>query len=154
MKTQVFDPFTAVRETGGCTFEPDLGWWTQCKSASQAKKLGRPFTGKRDAIYIPTLQKDGHPVSFETIESLKEEARELGLGKTTRASGMWVLSETNEVQAETIWVLFTEQSVNRAQLKNLAVKIERVANQDCVAREEDGQLQFTAGEPAELKEAI
>jgi len=67
---------------------------------------------------------------------------------------MWVLSETNEVQAETVWVLFAEQSVNRAQLKNLAVKIERVANQDCVAREEDGQLQFTAGQPAELAEAI
>lgn len=152
MKTQVFDPFAAVRETGGCTFESNLGWWTQCESAPQAERLGRPFAGKRDAIYIPTLQKDGHPVASETVESLKKEARELGLDKTSRASGMWVLSETNEVQAETIWVLFAEQSVNRIQLKNLAVKIERVANQDCVAREEDGKLQFTAGEPA--KEAI
>ena len=149
MKTKVFDPFVAVRETGGCTFEPHLGWWTQCESASQAEELGRPFAGKWDAIYIPTLQKDGRPVSSETIEGLKEEARALGLDKTSRASGMWVLSETGEVQAETIWVLFAEHSVNRAQLKNLAVKIEHVANQDCVAREEDGELQFTAGVPAQ-----
>ena len=152
IKTQVFDPFVAVRETGGCTFEPHLGWWTQCESASQAKKLGRPFVGKRDAIYIPTLQKDGYPVASEIVENFKKEARELGLNKTSRASGMWVLSETNEVQAETIWVLFAEQSVNRTQLKKLAVKIKRVANQDCVAREENGRLQFTGGEPA--KEAI
>jgi len=103
MKTQVFDPFAAVRETGGCTFEPHIGWWTQCESAPQAKELGRPFAGKRDAIYIPTLQKDGRSVSSETIENLKQEARELGLSKTSRASGMWVLSETNEVQTETIW---------------------------------------------------
>ncbi len=144
MKTQVFDPFATVRETGGCTFESHLGWWTQCESALQASELGRPFVGKRDAIYIPTLQKDGHPVASETIESLKKEARELGLDKTTRASGMRVLSETNEVQAETIWVLFAEQSVDKAQLKNLAVKIECVAVQDCVAREEDGHLQFTS----------
>ncbi len=149
MKTQVFDPFAAVRETGGCTFEPHLGWWTQCESALQAEELGRPFAGKRDAIYIPTLQKDGRPVASETVESLKKEARDLGLDKTSHASGMWVLSETNEVQAETIWFLFAEHSVNRTQLKNLAVKIERVANQDCVAREEDGELKFTAGEPAQ-----
>lgn len=149
MKTRVFDPFAAVRETGGCTFESDVGWWTQCESAPQADKLGRPFAGKRDAIYIPTLQKDGYPVASEMIESLKKEARALGLTRTSRASGMWVLSETGEVQAETIWVLFAEQSVNRVKLKKLAVKIERVANQDCVAREEDGELQFTAGQPAE-----
>jgi len=149
MKTRVFDPFAAVRETGGCTFEPDVGWWTQCESAPQADKLGRPFVGKRDAIYIPTLQKNGHPVASEIVESLKKEARELGLDKTTRASGMWILSETNQVQAETIWVLFTEQSINKTRLKNLAVKIEHIANQDCVAREENGQLEFTAGLPAQ-----
>lgn len=150
MKTLTFDPFIAVRKTGGCTFEPDIGWWTQCESASQAEELGRPFVGKRDAIYIPTLQKDGHPVSSKTVESLKEEARALGLTKISRASGMWILSKTGEVQVETIWILFAEQPVDRIKLKNLAVKIERVANQDCVAREEDGKLHFfSAGQPAE-----
>jgi len=75
MKTQVFDPFAGVRETGGCTFEPHLGWWTQCESAPQAEELGRPFAGKQDAIYIPTLKKTA--TQF-LLRLLKVSSKKLG----------------------------------------------------------------------------
>lgn len=156
MKTRTHDPFVAVRETGGCTFEPAIGWWTQCEIADQATALGTSFTGVRDAIYIPTLQKDGRPVSRELIEQLKREAETLGLKNITRASGMWVLSHTGEVQSETVWIFSTSTTdgVNSQKLAQLAIKIEREAFQDCVAREESGELRFTAGETAQLAEAI
>lgn len=153
MKTRTHDPFVAVRETGGCTFEPAIGWWTQCETADQATALGTSFTGVRDAIYIPTLQKDGKPVARELIEQLKSDAEGLGLTDVTRASGMWVLSHNGEVQSETIWIFSTTDGVDRQKLAQLAIKIECEAVQDCVAREEDGELKFTAGETAQLAEA-
>jgi hypothetical protein len=144
MKTRVFNPFAAVRESGGCTFEPELGWWTQVSSVETAERLGMPFAGQRDAIYIPTLQKSGEPVSEETVATLKERAKELGLTNITRAAGMWVLSTTNEVQSETIWIAFGDQASSHEHLSSLAADIQRDANQDCVAFERSGELNFTS----------
>lgn len=143
MKTKVFDPFAAVRESGGCTFEPELGWWTQVSSSEQAEKLGVPFAGQRDAIYIPTLQKSGEPVSEETVANLKVRAEKLGLTNITRAAGMWVLSETGEVQSETIWIAYGDRASSHKHLASLAADIQHDANQDCVAYENGGQLHFT-----------
>jgi len=147
MKTLCHDPFAAVRETGGCTFEPDLGWWTQCASSDQADELGDGFADARDAIYIPTLQKSGEPVTEETVSALKAQARELGMTEIVRAAGMWVLSETDEVQTETIWIAHTGGSelpeAAHAKLEELARHIQDAANQDCVAWENGGHLHFT-----------
>ena len=144
MKTKVFDPFAAVRESGGCTFEPELGWWTQVPSSETAERLGMPFVGQRDAIYIPTLQKSGEPVSEETVANLKGRATQLGLTNITRAAGMWVLSITNEVQSETIWIAYGDQASSDEDLASLAADIQRDANQDCVAFERRGELNFTS----------
>ena len=142
MKTRVFDPFAAVRESGGCTYEPGIGWWTYVSSTVQANKLGVPFASARNAIYIPTLQKSGEPVSEETITALKRRARLLGLTHITRATGMWVLSETGEIQSETIWIAYGDHVISERALANFAAYICVVANQDCVAREVAGELQF------------
>jgi hypothetical protein len=144
MKTRVFDPFAAVAESGGCTFEPELGWWTQVPSAEQAGELGMPFPGQRDAIYIPTLQKNGEPVSEEVVANLKERAEKLGLTHITRAAGMWVLSETGEVQSETIWIAYGDRASSHDDLAEFAAHIRVAANQDCVAREVAGELFFAA----------
>ena len=142
MKTKVFDPFQAVRLSGGCTFEPGLGWWTQVESAELAAQLGRPFKGVRDALYIPTLQKCGAPVPEETIVLLKAEAAAAGLSSLSRATGMWILSETGEVQSETIWIA-AGTCGNPEMLADLAGTVKALAAQDCAAWEVGGRLQFT-----------
>lgn len=149
MKTRVFDPFAAVHESGGCTFEPESGWWTQLDSERDARRLGTPFADSRDALYIPTLQKDGTPVAHAVVETLKARSRSLGLVKEICAAGMWVLSGTGEVQTETIWI-FAGKCRNRNALHALAYAVRQLATQDCVAWEEQGCLNFTGAEPAEV----
>ncbi len=135
----------AVTAMGGATFEPATNWWSQASEASH-QKFGNPFRSVRDAIYIPTLQKNGQPVAEEVVSSLKIQAAALGLTSITQAAGMWVLSETNEVQAETIWICYSQDPVaaeKRPALKALASTIKVLANQDDVAWEELGRLNFT-----------
>ena len=136
-------PHEVARLSGGVTFEPETGWWTQSDN-SEVHQLGEAFADNRDAAYIPTLQKTGTPVSKEVVVEAKRRAIELGLDRITCASGLWILSETGEPQAETIWIAYGHLS-DRSGLKSLASYIRQEANQDCVAWEEGGKLQFTAG---------
>lgn len=148
MKIALSAPFDAVRHMGGATFEPGTGWWSQASEKSQ-QQYGNPFRSERDAIYIPTLQKTGHPVDEAVVSSLKIQAAALGLTSITQAAGMWVLSETSEVQTETIWIAYSATPITqdkRPALKALAETTKILANQDEVAREESGCLYFTAFE--------
>lgn len=148
MKVALNAPFEAVKVMGGATFEPGTGWWSQASEKSH-QQFGTPFRSERDAIYIPTLQKNGHPVAEEVVNSLKTQASALGLISLTQAAGMWVLSNTGEVQTETIWIAYSSSPIaasKRPALKALAETTKILANQDEVAREESGQLFFTAFE--------
>lgn len=146
MKIRVSDPKEAAGMTGGCTLEVSIGWWTYVPDGELSPMSdGKVFEDHRDALYIPTLQKDGNPVSEEAIAELKAKARELGFSETSSASGMWILSETGEAQVEFIWILWsnTVSGEVRSQLPDLAENIKQYTNQDCVAYEVDGSLQFT-----------
>jgi len=146
MKIYLHDPFIAVSAMGGATFEPATGWWSQASDLNH-QQHGTPFRSERDAIYIPTLQKNGRPVAEEVVISLKIQASALGLTSITQAAGMWVLSETGQVQAETIWIAYSATPIaghKRPALKALAETTKILANQDEVAREEAGRLYFTA----------
>ncbi len=157
MKTRVFDPVSAAMRTGGCTFEPYgcgengiVGWWTYTPDAEVATEIGHVFSGARDAIYLPTLQKTGSPVDHSVVEDLKARACELGLTEVSQASGMWVLGEDSAIpesmrgtiQSETIWILWSRNEVNRAALAQLAEDVRSLCHQDAVAREEAGELKF------------
>jgi len=147
VKIRPENPFVAVKATGGSTFEPALGWWTQAGDENQLH-LGSAFASHRDALYIPTIQKTGVPVDEGTVGYLKQRARELGLDRLTQAAGIWVLSTTGEIQAETIWIAYSgngmaSQTVDREKLAELAAVVKNSANQDAVAWEEDGELKFT-----------
>ena len=147
MKIRPNNPFVAVKSTGGSTFEPASGWWTQAGDESQLH-LGNAFASQRDALYIPTIQKSGAPVDEGTVQHLKQRARELGLDGLTQAAGIWVLSTTGEIQAETIWIAYSgngaaARSVDREKLAELAAAVKNSANQDSVAWEESGELKFT-----------
>lgn len=145
MKIRVSDPKLAASMTGGCTLEVNIGWWTYVPDdESRPVSDGKVFEDNRDALYIPTLQKDGNPVSEEAIAKLKANAQELGFTETSSASGMWILSETSEAQVEFIWILWSSKISEeiRQQLPELAKKIKINTNQDCVAYEVGGKLNF------------
>jgi len=147
MKIKPNNPFSAVAKTGGATFEPAIGWWSQVGEESHLP-LGSPLASHRDAMYIPTIQKSGEPVDAGIVNYLKGRARELGLDCLTQAAGIWVLSETGEVQAETVWIAYAGNgeaapTVCREGLAELAAVVKNAANQDSVAWEEDGELRFT-----------
>ena len=145
MKYGAISPLNAALKAGGCTMEAEIGWWTFSPKPitgigdELAKKVG-----VRDALYIPTLQKNGLPVDTEQIRKLKTQAKGLGFNNETAASGMWVLSETGEVQIEYIWILWTEKVSKevRQQLPSLAGEIKNLTNQDSVAYELGGKLNF------------
>jgi len=125
--------------------ESEIGWWTF--STDPIKSIGDKLAkkiGTRDALYIPTLQKNGLPVDAEQIRELKTHAKSLGFLNETPASGMWVLSETGEVQIEYIWILWTERVSKevRQKLPALAEQIKNLTNQDSVAYELGGVLNF------------
>ncbi len=145
MKIRVRDPKEAAAITGGCTFEPAIGWWTYTDQPEEHGRLGRLFEGERDALYIPTLQKNGQPVAEEAIARFKVRAKELGFGEISGASGMWILSDTGEAQVEYIWICWASQvsDETRSQMAALAEEIKAATNQDCVAWENGGQLFFT-----------
>lgn len=142
MKIRPANPFVAVKATGGSTFEPALGWWTQAGN-DEHLQFGSAFPSRRDALYIPTIQKSGQPVDEGIIQYLKQRARELGLDRLTQAAGIWVLSITGEIQAETVWIAYGDHAVDREKLAELAAAVKNAANQDAVAWEEDGELRFT-----------
>jgi len=145
MKYSVYAPLEAALRAGGCTLEPEVGWWTY--SAEEIPEIGEIFEGnegKRDALYIPTLQKTGEPVATEHVQRLRKQAKSLGFSNETPASGMWILSETGEVQIEYIWILWGKgiASKVRKNLAGLAEEIKTTTNQDAVAYELNGQLNF------------
>jgi hypothetical protein len=159
VKTRVFDPVSAAMQTGGCTYEPYgcgengiVGWWTYTHDTAVASEIGYAFDGERDAMYLPTLQKDGHPVNREVVEQLKDRARQLGLTEVSQASGMWVLGNDDDIpqelrgtiQSETIWIFWCHEKVNRAALAQLAHDVRELCLQDAVAREEAGELLFVS----------
>jgi hypothetical protein len=146
MKTRVNDPLVAAATTGGCSFEPAIGWWTYTTDPAQAKELGHQFEDGRDALYIPTIQKNGVPVDTEVIEKIKARARQLGLNNFACARGMWILSTTGEAQVEVIWIAWATSCELRDLLPALAKEIRSATNQDCVAWEEGGTLKFTGSE--------
>jgi len=142
MKYNAISPLEAALAVGGCTLEPEEGWWTF--SADPILGIGEEKKGGRDALYIPTLQKNGVPVATEHVQKLRAHARELGFVNETPASGMWVLSENGEVQIEYIWILWAEKIGEevRENLGQLAEEVKEMTNQDSVAYELGGELHF------------
>ena len=142
MKYNATDPLAAALATGGCTLDPERGWWTF--STTPRPEVGGEFTEERDAVYIPTLQKNGVPVATEHVQSLRNHARALGFNNEMPASGMWILSETGEAQIEYVWILWAKRvGVEvRQTLPALGEEIKNLTNQDSVAYELGGELKF------------
>ena len=155
------DPIAAAKEFGGVTFEPRmsvcpgrLGWWTYTPGRDTV-----PALVPRCAVYLPTIQKNGTPVSTGTVSELKARAAGLGLRIFSQACGMWTLGDDpsipaelrGTIQAETIWIACGEDAVPEGELRALAEEIRKRCNQDCVAYEVTGHVGFFPGDPLKIE---
>lgn len=95
----------------------------------------------RDALHIPTLQQNGHPIPLELRSEIEARAAAIGLTQTHRAIGYWTLSESGEQQQENVTIVISSKPVDRASLRDLAEFIIREANQDAVAIEISGKVE-------------
>lgn len=94
----------------------------------------------RDAIHLPSVQKNGTPLAPSLIAEFVSRAKAIGLTDFRKARGYWTLSETGELQAEEVLIACSNQPVGHTQLLQLAYFILAAGNQDAVAWEEAGQV--------------
>jgi|GEM_PF-2465724 len=144
MKVKVDDPFEATAKYGGCTGEYPIAWWSSTNSGIESNNgQGQPFEDLRNALYIPTLQKDGQPVPKEVIDGFIADAKNLGLNCVNIAMGMWELTGSGRVQIEKIWIASDlALSADKDAIRCLAINIKSRVNQDGVTYEIGGTLYF------------
>lgn len=141
MKYLVTNPAKAVSLTGGCTFEKNIGWWTY--SAEIIRHFSEVVGSRRDAIYLPTLTKSGEQVSSQSIQVMKNLAESLGFNNFVEGRGLWI-SDAKEIQSEKVWIAWSG-AVSRKKKKlvpAVAKLIKLIANQYCVAWEDQGRLRL------------
>jgi hypothetical protein len=144
VKCVLSDPLAQVGRVGGATFV-DGRWYSFTRDARTAEAFGNIIEESGDAVFIPTLQKDGAPVPPAIIEDLKMEAKtRLGLTEIRSGLGIWILSETGEPQLEYVWIASSEtsQRSDPTALRAFAQRVQVLTNQDSVAIEVGGQLEF------------
>lgn len=120
--------------------EQGIGAWLSTDDQRLLEK-GKVILSTRNAIHIPSLEKNGRQIPAVLIETLSQQAQSIGLDKTHTATGYWTLSETGERQTEQVLIAFTEEAVDPEKLRRLAAEIVRAANQDAVAIEVSGRVE-------------
>jgi len=120
--------------------EEGVGIWLSTDDERLLAK-GKLVKSARNAIHIPSLEKNGRQIQAEVIADFCRQAEMLGLNKISRATGYWTLSETGVLQAERVIIAYTEKRVSVEKLRRLASEIIRVANQEAVAIEISGQIE-------------
>lgn len=103
-------------------------------------------TTTRDAIHLPSVDKNGTLLSEELVNDFLAGAWAIGLVQVHRARGYWTLSETGELQDEDVRIAFSAMPVDPAALRALADKVLLRGNQDAVAFEIAGQVLITSGD--------
>lgn len=116
-----------------------MGIWLSTDRGDLPVSLRR-VTVARDAIHLPSVDKDGAPIAASLAEAFLAEARATGLVHLHQARGYWTLSGTGELQAESVRIAFNPAPVDRAALAKLAASVLERGNQDAVAYEIDGTV--------------
>ena len=102
----------------------------------------------RDALHIPSVEQTGAPIPAAIIEQIRQQAAAIGLKEICPATGYWTLSETGELQAEQVLIACSDSGVSAEALRQLAVTVARLTNQEAVAIEISGQVeQIRAKDP-------
>ena len=152
-------PHTGSAKGGGVGGRSDVspllgGWVTFTPDAEIGQSLGVAIHNRRDAIYLPTIQKDDKPVDLDTVNQLRAAAIKCRLSEQQPCSGAWILSadcgaRSGQAQVEFIWRFAGDPGeVRPTELEKLAVRIAHNCNQDRVAFEVDGVLNFASARQA------
>ena len=120
--------------------EQSIGAWLSTDAEHLLAK-GKVILSTRNAIHIPSLEKNGRQITPALIETLSQQAQSIGMDNVHTATGYWTLSETGEMQKEQVLIAFTEEAVDPEKLRQLATEIIRAANQDAVAIEVSGRVE-------------
>ena len=120
--------------------EQGVGIWLSTDDERLLAK-GKVILSTRNAIHIPSLEKNGRQIPVALIETLSQQAQSIGLDNVHMATGYWTLSETSEMQSEQVLIAFTEEAIDPEKLRRLAVEIIHAANQDAVAIEVSGRVE-------------
>ena len=120
--------------------EQGIGAWLSTDNERLLAK-GKVILSTRNAIHIPSLEKNGRQISAALIETLSQQALDIGLDNIHTATGYWTLSETGELQTEQVLIAFTEEAIDPEKLRQLAAAIVYTANQDAVAIEVSGRVE-------------
>ena len=102
---------------------------------------GLVLKSARDAIHIPSLEKNGAAIDPAIIKQFCLKAAKIGLDQIRSATGYWTLQTTGELQSEKVLIAFSERGVKYNPLRNLASEVIRVTNQDAVAIEVSGLVE-------------
>jgi len=136
--------FSSISEAGASTpffiDEEGMGPWLSTANPEILAR-GTVVMIARDALHLPTLQQDGHPISLELRSEIEARAAAIGLTQSHHAVGYWTLSESGELQKENVTIVISSQPVDRMSLRELAEFIIREANQDAVAIEISGKVE-------------
>jgi hypothetical protein len=124
--------------------EEDFGIWL---GTDDAQLLAAHSTVEvtRDAIHIPSITKNGHPLANELIEEFIRRAHEIGLTRHHQARGYWTLSETQELQVEAVIIASSDTPIEHTALTGLANWISEAGEQDAVAYEIGGVVKHWSG---------
>ncbi len=106
---------------------------------------GRSIEVVRDALHVPSLKRTGQPVSLAVRAEALGLAERIGLRQRHAATGYWTLSETGELQTESVVIVFSPTPVERQRLEALATWLLRAADQDAVAIEIAGVVVHVKG---------
>ena len=130
----------AIRATPFFIDEETIGPWL---STTQPELLdtGPVLMSSRDAIHIPSLEKNGAAIDPVTIHRFRVKAAKIGLDHIRRATGYWTLSTSGELQSEKVLIAYSDQGVKYDLLRDLASEIIRHTNQDAVAIEVSGRVE-------------
>jgi hypothetical protein len=141
MRRRLFDSLAdAQSATSFFISEDGVGIWLGTDEESVLAG-GQTVVIRRDALYVPTLTRTGQPVPSIVRAKALERAERLGLRERHAAIGYWTLSETGELQEESVDIVLSREPVDRAALEHLAVWLLEAAEQDAVAYEVSGRVE-------------
>ena len=124
--------------------EEGIGPWLSTSDKNLLAR-GKIAMSTRDAVHIPSLEKNGDQIRTEVINMLCRQAESIGLTEIGVATGYWTLTETGKLQSEPVLITYSNCGLAPGKLRLLASEIARVANQDAIAIEISGKVEHWRG---------
>lgn len=140
MKRVVFDSIQAAHAVSPYFIDEDgFGIWLGTDDAAQLA-AGSVVEVVRDALHVPSVTRTGVPLSIAVRAEAIGLAGRIGLRERHTATGYWTLSDSGELQTESVLIVFSSTSVSAEGLHKVAAWLLERADQDAVAIEVRGRV--------------